>query len=447
VKIAIVGTGYVGLISGVCLAARGQDVTSVDVKPEIVRTLNNGVPHLYERYLGELLHGVVKERRFRATTDLFKALEGAEAVMIAVGTPSNGSAIDLTQVQTAAQEIGRFLRGSEQFLSVIVKSTVIPGTTDTVVAGEIARSSGKSLGQFGLAMNPEFLREGAAVEDFMEPDRIVMGHEDERSLGALHDLYRSWHCDKLCVNTRTAELIKYANNALLATQISAINEIANLAAAIGNIDIMDVVRGVHLDRRWNPIDGGERVNPSILSYLVPGCGFGGSCFPKDVQALCSQGADFSLPMHMLKAVLAVNEAQPLQVVEILEREVGELSGKNVLLLGLAFKPDTDDVRDSASLKIADALLTKNAEITVHDPLATDGFRQAMGAKAARVKFVDDWRPEISRSKIIIIATRWPEYSEIAQMNVDGCMIFDARRMLDTRAFSNARYLSIGHRVV
>lgn len=441
-RVAIVGSGYVGLVSGVCLAAKGHDVTCVDVNPDVVLTLNDGVPHIYERHLNDLLRDVLRERRFRATTDLAATLVGVDAAIIAVGTPSHDGVIDLTHIRGVAREIGGFLRTSGKFLSVIVKSTVIPGTTDTVVGGEVAAASGKRLGQFGLGMNPEFLREGEAVDDFMQPDRIVMGHDDDRSLAIMRDLYAPWSCDKLYVNTRTAELIKYANNVLLATQISLANEIANLATAIGRIDIMDVVKGVHLDKRWSPISADGRVSPAILTYHVPGCGFGGSCFPKDVQALRSQGMERGLPMRMLNAILDVNEAQPLQVADILEREEGSLSGKNCLLLGLAFKPDTDDVRESASLKIAGALLGKGARVTAHDPVAVVNFKRAMGAEAAALSFVDDWRSAVSHSDIIVIATKWPEYDEITRMDLEGRIIFDARRMLKADALKGARYLSI-----
>jgi UDPglucose 6-dehydrogenase len=444
-KTAIVGSGYVGVVSGVCLAAKGHDVTCVDIEPAIVAALNSGRPNIYERDLEGLLRNVLEERRFRATTNLSQALNEVDAVIIAVGTPTQDGVIDLSYVRKIAGDIGLFLKESDKFLTTIVKSTVLPGTTDEVVGGEIAAASGKRLGDFGLGMNPEFLREGQAIVDFLEPDRIVMGYEDQRSLSVMQELYAPWNCDKLFVNTRTAELIKYANNALLATQISAINEMANLAAAIGGVDIMDVVKGVHLDKRWSPIYSGHRISPSILTYLVPGCGFGGSCFPKDVQALRSQGKSYGLPMHMLGAILEVNENQPLQVADILEREIGDLSGRACLLLGLAFKPETDDVRNSASIKIAETLLTKRTKLAAHDPMAINNFKRAIGERSAAITFVDDWRSEVTRSEIIIIATQWQEYLDVLNMNVENKLIFDARRLLAARAVEKMRYLSIGRR--
>src|ERR1035441_9753931 len=296
-KIAVFGTGYVGLVSGVCLAAKGHEVVCLDLRAEVVEKLNRAQPHIHEPGLPELLRRVISETRFRATLSRDDALRDASLILIAVGTPSAEGRIDLQHIATAAQQIGACLKSSGRFVAVVVKSTVVPGTTDGPVRKILEESSGKKLGQFGLGMNPEFLREGNAVADFMNPDRIVLGHEDAETRRLLGELYRPWSCEKLEVNTRTAEMIKYANNCLLATQISAVNELANLCSKIGNVDVLQVMAGVHLDKRWNPLDpAGRRVNPAILSYLLPGCGFGGSCFPKDVQALRTLGREHGLPI-------------------------------------------------------------------------------------------------------------------------------------------------------
>ena len=445
-KITIIGTGYVGLVSGVCLAAKGHEVTCVDLRPDVVERLNAGQPHIHERGLEKLLGETLERENFQATTDLRAALSTSQAVLIAVGTPSHEGAIDLTQIRDVARQIGLYLKTQDRFLPVIVKSTVIPGTTDTLVRQEIEKSSGKTIGAFGLGMNPEFLREGEAIEDFMQPDRIVLGFEDEKTKKVLEEIYAPWDVDKLFVNTRTAELIKYANNALLATQISTMNEIANLAAAIGDIDIMDVVAGVQMDKRWNPLLDGKRVNPQILSYLIPGCGFGGSCFPKDVQALRSLGEQQKLPMPLLNAVLDVNDVQPLQVVNILEREAGDLAGRSCLLLGLAFKPETDDVRESAALKIASTLLDKGAKLSAHDPIATENFKTAMGDKSHEISFIEDWQSKATDCDIIIIATNWPEYKQLTRLDRPGLLLFDARRLLKASQIKKAKYLSIGRQM-
>jgi UDPglucose 6-dehydrogenase len=444
-KVAIAGAGYVGLVSGVCLASKGHQVVCLDVNRDIVCQLNEGKPHIHECGLGLLLNEARAARCFRATAHIADALDGAEMLIVAVGTPSVDGVIDLRYVQAIARDVGAHLANGRRTLSVVVKSTVVPGTTDTLVREEIEKA-GITRDRFGLGMNPEFLREGEAIADFMEPDRIVLGHEDERTLALLEELYAPWDCDKVRVNTRTAELIKYANNALLATQISAVNEIANLAAALGSIDVAEVVQSVHLDRRWSPVNGPTRVRPGILAYLVPGCGFGGSCFPKDVQALRSQGEQLGLQMRMLNAVLDVNEAQPGQVAEILERELGDLRERRCLLLGLAFKPETDDVRESASLKIVHSLLDRGVEVVAHDPIAAGNFRAALGSRAGQTKFVRDWQDSVADAPIVIIATKWDEYRQLPSFDLRGKTVFDARRMFDPDDLPGARYCAIGRRI-
>ncbi|NLS75090.1 UDP-glucose/GDP-mannose dehydrogenase family protein [Bradyrhizobium brasilense] len=445
-RITVVGAGYVGLVSGVCLAAKGHDVTCVDLQDDIISQLNVGVPHIYERGLPELLKSVLASAHFRATTDLRASIEMAEIAMIAVGTPSENGAIDLSAVRQCVSQIGAYLVTIPHHLSVIVKSTVIPGTTDTLVRKELEHSTGKKIGAFGLGMNPEFLREGEAIEDFMEPDRIVFGHEDERTLVRLEELYAPWDCDKVRVNTRTAEMIKYANNAILATQISVVNELANLCASVGGVDALDVMRGVHLDKRWAPITPSGRLNPQILTYLIPGCGFGGSCFPKDVQALRTQGESLGLPMKMLNAVLDVNRAQPGQIVSTLKRKLGRLSGRRTLVLGLSFKPNTDDVRESASIEIVSDLLRAEADVRCYDPLATENFKFAIGSAADAIQFSSDWRREVEWAEIVIIATRSQEYRELTSLRVAGKTVFDARRLINPAAVPLADYLSIGRRL-
>ena len=443
-KVAVIGTGYVGLVSGVCLAAKGHDVYCVDIKDDIVAQLNKGEPHIHESGLESMLKKVLLTNHFSVTTDLMQALDECQVAMIAVGTPSDNGIIDLTFVRDAAKKIGLYMKESGRKIVTIVKSTVVPGTTDTVVKNELENASGMHFPAFGLGMNPEFLREGEAIDDFMEPDRIVLGYDDSQSLACLEELYEPWTCDKVRVNTRTAELIKYANNAILATQISATNEIANLAAALGGIDAMDVVHGVTLDKRWSPVISNEKVFPPILTYLKPGCGFGGSCFSKDIQAIRSQGVSMGLEMNMLNAVLAVNENQHKQVFNLLVKHAGPLSGKNCLILGLAFKPGTDDVRESVSLKIVESLIKQGAKVVAHDPIASSNFVYAQGISSkGAVDITDDWISCINDAKIIILATAWDEYKELVTMNITDKIIFDARRMFLPTDFPLSQYLAIG----
>jgi len=445
-KVAVFGCGYVGLTSGVCLAVKGHEVTAVDIDPSVVAALEAGKPHIHEPGLAELLAEVLRVGRLKVTTDLPTALDDAEIAMLAVGTPSRAGAIDLGAIRKLARDIGAWLKTRNHFLAVVVKSTVVPGITDTVIRGEIEATSGKRLGEFGLAMNPEFLREGKAVADFLAPDRIVLGHDDPKSLALLEQLYAPWDCDKLRVNSRTAELIKYASNALLAVQISAANEIANLATALGGIDAMEVMKGVQLDRRWSPISKGSRLSPGILGYLLPGPGFGGSCLPKDLEALAAAGHALGQPMRMAEAVLGVNRAQPRQVIAKLEDAIGSLAGAPVLVLGLAFKPGTDDVRDSASSRIVEILLDKGAQVTAHDPMARDSFRRALGARSAQVTLAANWQAAVAEAGIIVVATNWPEYRALAGLDLAGKTLFDTRRMFVPDELACGLYLGVGRAV-
>lgn len=446
-RVAIVGAGYVGLVTGVCFAAKGHDVSCVDLNSDLVRNLNKGKVHIHENGLTELLKRCIKNKSFHATTSTASALAKSDVVIIAVGTPSKAGSINLNAVRQSVLQIGNELKKRRKHLSIIVKSTVIPGTTDTVVREELEKISGKSLGEFGLGMNPEFLREGNAISDFMRADRIVLGYEDVKTLEQMRRLYASWSCEKLEVSTRTAEFIKYANNCLLATQISAVNELANLADELGQVDISKVIQGVTLDRRWSPRSSqGIRIKPEILSYLKPGCGFGGSCFPKDVEALRSQGKSVGLPMHLLKAVLNINNSQPSRITRILHRRWKTLKKKQVLILGLAFKSDTDDVRQSPSKKITEDLLKAGAQVYVHDPKALANFKKTW--PTLKCTYVKDWVSLIDHVDAVIIATCWQEYSKIKSSTIlrklAGKVVVDPRRMFNQSSFPNSEYLTIGY---
>jgi len=293
------------------------------------------------------------------------------------------------------------------------------------------------------------LREGSAVKDFMEPDRIVLGADDAQSAKTLRELYLTFQTDFLEVNTRTAEMIKYANNCLLATQISTSNEIANLAAALGGIDAYEVMRGVHLDRRWNPVSSeGGRINPGILSYLIPGCGFGGSCFPKDVQAFVTQGKQLGLSMNVLDGVLKTNRDQPLQVVELLSKGLGILKGKRVAILGLAFKPGTDDIRESPAIPVIRRLLAEKVQVTASDPVANERAKEEFGGEP--VAFYANWEDAVVNADAVVILTAWDEYASVSADELKGRMsgdlIIDARNVLGDSAIPDYfRVFKIGCR--
>jgi len=449
-NVSIVGTGYVGLVSGVCIAAKGHYVTCYDIDRKVVDLINSGIPHIFESGLQELLISVLNEGMFTAKLISDGISFENDLIIIAVGTSSENGKIDLSQIKEGSELIGKYLKANDSFVSVVIKSTVVPGTTDSIVRGIIEKNSGKTLGQFGLGMNPEFLREGDAVQDFMEPDRIVLGHDDITTLERLQQLYEPWNCDKIAVNTRTAEMIKYANNSLLATQISAVNELANITTAFGGIDFLDVIKAVHTDKRWSPIlPDKSRIIPEILTYLIPGCGFGGSCFPKDVQALRSQAYEVGIEPHILNAVLKVNENQPYQVVKLLKKSLIDLENKKILLLGLAFKPGTDDVRESVSLKIIDYLLKDKARIFAHDPVAIENTKKIINDHK-NLEFTDQWETTLSSVDIIVVATKWAEYKKLSSFEyqdvITGKVLLDARRFFKPADFPQSVYLTIGRAI-
>lgn len=445
-RVSVLGTGYVGLVSGVCLAEKGHQVICVDIDPEKVEKTNRGEPIIHEAGLGDLLKKNIGNR-FGATTDLRQAVLESELSLIAVGTPFKGNEIDLTYVREVSRQIGLVLRDKATYHVVVVKSTVVPGTTQEVVLPVIEEFSGKKAGaDFGAGMNPEFLREGVAVEDFMFPDRIVLGGIDERTLDALEDLYRVFDgVDKIRTTPKTAEMIKYTANSLLATMISFSNEIGNLCAALGDIDVVDVMKAVHLDKRLCPfLPDGRRIVPQFTTYLEAGCGFGGSCFPKDVRALIAHGRKSGQPMALLQSVMQVNEQQPRHVVEILRKRFPQLQGLRLAVLGLAFKPGTDDLRESPAIPIVKELLACGAAIQAFDPAARREAKKLFDGQD--ITFSESLYDVIDGVDAVILLTRWDEFARLPELlagREPAPLFVDGRRMLDKRQF--ARYAGIGLR--
>ena len=449
-KVSIVGTGYVGLVSGVCLAHLGHQVTCVDLDAEKVDRINAGEAPIHERGLDALLVEAIG-RRLTATTDLPAAVAGSEITLIAVGTPFDGERIDLAYIEAAARQIGAALAGKDGYHTVVVKSTVVPGTTEEVVLPLLEQSSGRAAGaDFGVGMNPEFLREGEAVEDFLHPDRIVLGGIDEQSRDALAELYAVFpEVDVVRTTPRTAEMIKYAANSVLATMISFSNEIANLATAVGGVDVAEVMRGVHLDKRLSPIldrdrQQGERIVPGFTTYLEAGCGFGGSCFPKDVKALIAHGQAIGEEMALLNAVIAVNEAQPQRVVDLLSEGLGELAGRRIAILGLAFKPNTDDMRESPAIPVVQALAAAGAELVAFDPVAESEARRVFNGTA--IEYAGSLEAAIASVDAVALMTRWSEFERLPGLlagRKPQPLVVDGRRMLGKDSVAHYRGIGLG----
>ena len=440
-NVSIIGIGYVGLVTGACLAEKGHNVTCVDIDPERVAALNRAEAPIFEAGLDELLRQHVG-RTLKATTDLPAAVSDSDLTLIAVGTPFNGQTIDLTAVMAASRQIGSTLRNKTAYHVVVVKSTVPPGTTDLHVIPALEAAAGKRAGvDFGVGMNPEFLSQGEAVHDFMFPDRIVLGGNDARTVDTLEELYRPFAAARrIRTNTRTAELIKYASNALLANLISFSNEIANLCSVVGGIDVTDVMRGVHLSQYFgnHTTDG---LAP-IVSFLRAGCGFGGSCLPKDVKALIAHGRNAGLPMSLLESVIKVNEEQPGKVVALLEKHWRDLMGIRVAVLGLAFKPGTNDVRESPAFPILRELLKRGAVLTAFDPVAMDEARRVI--RDAGITYCESLSAALLDIDALIVVTPWPEFHEVPALlrgRHPAPVFVDARRAFERGSVE--RYEGIG----
>lgn len=442
-RVAVVGTGYVGLVTGACLADKGHEVVCLDVDEKRVRAVNEARAPIYEAGLDALLERTVGTT-LRASTELVPEVREADLSLIAVGTPFDGREIDLSYVREAAQQIGAALAQRDAYHVVVVKSTVVPGTTDTFVRGIVEESSGKRAGDgFGLGMNPEFLTEGQAVADFMNPDRLVLGGIDERTVDVLEELYAGFpDVPRIRTTPRTAEMIKYASNALLATAISFANELANLCTALGGVDVADVMRGLHAGQYLTPVATGPGpITAPLASFLEAGCGFGGSCLPKDVSALVAHGERAGVDMPLLRAVLATNAGRAAVLLRHLRRQLPELRGARVTVLGLAFKPDTDDVRESPAIPVIEALLAEGAAVTVHDPAALGALERLFGGRVSGAAQLED---AIENADAIVIVTRWREYERLPALLAgleNPPPVVDGRRMLDKT--SVPRYDGIG----
>lgn len=448
-KISIVGTGYVGLVSAVCLASKGHTVICVDSMAGIVDRINHSEATIYEPYLSEYLKEAVAGKRLLATTDLEYAVKNSEISIIAVCTPYKNDSIDLGFIEKVSRDLGRLLRKKEEYHVVCVKSTVIPTTTDTFVKNIIEEESGKKAGEFGLVMNPEFLREGEAVMDFLHPDRIVIGAYDDKSFELFKKVYEVFSGAPIIrVSLRTAELIKYASNSLLAMLISYSNEIAAISEAVGSLDVEEVLYGVSLDKRLSPQIDGKLIRPGILKYLKAGRGYGGSCLPKDVKALVAFSEQKGYVPKLLNATTEINEKQVEKIVDRIEKELSGIEGRRILVLGLAFKQNSDDIRESPSIKLVKLLVERKALVSVTDPIALENAKKAL-ENIAGITYLEDCKKETLRFDAAVLMTPWQEYVKLlnegnfeqleAAILYDGCRALRKNKMLE----SGIKYIGMG----
>lgn len=431
-RIAILGTGYVGLVTGVGLANTGKHVICIDKDEEKVQKIKQGISPIYEPGLDNLLAS--NKNRIEVTTNTHDAINKSDVIIIAVGTPFNGDEIDLTYIRQASKEIGEALKGTNDYKVVVVKSTVIPETTETVVKPIVLQYSGKDENDVGFAMNPEFLREGNAVEDFLDPDRIVLGVSSKKTESVLREVYSGYPDSTLLItNPTTAEVIKYTANSLLALTISYSNEVARICEQLPGVDSEEVFEGVLLDKRFSPIENGQRVTPQFSSYLRAGIGFGGSCFPKDVKAFHAFAEKKNIDTRLLGGLLDINKTQLQHVFNL---GINNHSGnpKKIAILGMAFKPNTDDIRESPGVKLAQIAIDQNYEVTVHDYIALENAKTHFNNK---VTYEKDPLEAVKEADLIYVTTIWDDYLNYSDEEYFSNMKKNAI-MIDTRSHFKER---------
>lgn len=435
-KIAIVGTGYVGLVTGTCFSEMGVDVTCVDVQESKIESLKKGIIPIYEPGLEDMVHRNYNAGRLKFTTDLRECLDDVEVVFSAVGTPpdEDGSA-DLKYVLEVARTIGRNMN---KYILVVTKSTVPVGTAQKVKATiqeELSRR-GVQL-DFDVASNPEFLKEGNAVDDFMKPDRVVVGVESDRAKGLMERLYKPFMLNNyrlIFTDIPSAEMIKYAANSMLATRISFMNDIANLCELVG-ADVNMVRKGIGTDSRIGS------------KFLYPGCGYGGSCFPKDVKALIKTAEKNGYPMRVLKAVEEVNETQKgILFDKLMKYFNGDIKGKQIAMWGLAFKPETDDMREAPALVLIDKLTEAGAEVKAYDPIAMNECKRRIGDK---ISYASDMYDAVLDADALLMVTEWKEFRlpswGVLKKTMKQAVVIDGRNIYDKRDLQEQKidYICIG----
>lgn len=442
-NITILGTGYVGLVTGLSLADIGHNVICVDNDQEKIEMLRNCEIPFYEDGVSELLKKNLS-KNINFSEDLQKSLYDSEILFIAVGTPFDGNKIDLTYIEDVSKEIGKCLKEMNSYKTIVVKSTVIPGTTLNVVAKIIEVNSGLKRNKgFGIGMCPEFLREGTAVYDSMNPDRIVIGAENTKCSKLIKKVFSSFDCtDIIETSTTTAELIKYTSNSFLASLISFSNEISNYCMRFDNVDVKDILNGLHLDKRLSPIINGERITPEIIEFIKAGCGFGGSCFPKDVKALIADGDNKKVDMKLLKSVIDINENQPNKLIDLFKKHHTTTKNHKVGVLGLSFKPGTDDMRESPSIKLIYELKKLETIVYAYDPVAVKNAKKLFAD--LDINYVNNMKEVVNNADSIFIVTSWNEFNKLPDVLNSlkkAPLIIDGRRMLDKNKIK--KYEGIG----
>jgi len=437
-SISIIGLGYVGLCTAATFASRGIRTVGIDIDEARVEQIRKGKAPVYEPQLDRMLKSAVKRKLLGATNDISGAT-GTDTTFLTVGTPSQQSgSIDLSYIKNASEDLGKVLREKRGYHLVVVKSTVVPGTTNGTVKSSLEQSSGKNVGpKLGLCANPEFLKEGTAINDALHPDKIVIGSNDKKSASQLSKLYRRFYGRKLppiiVTNPESAELVKYASNAFLATKVSFINTVANIAQQMPGVDVGTIAEAIGLDPRIGSL------------FLKAGPGYGGSCFHKDLQALINYSQNNAYDPMLFRATEDANEQQANRVVEMAEKLLGSLSNKTVAVLGLAFKKDTDDIREAASLRVINQLKKMGARVVAYDPMAIPNAKKVF---SEQIDYAENPHSALKGADCAIIMTEWDQFRKIKAKDFQGYMktpnLVDARRIYDPEEYRELNYAAIGH---
>ncbi len=412
--VGVVGLGFVGLTAAVGFALKGQNVLGYDKDNNKLRQISNGTAPFYEKDFDKSLSEALRKGFY--TTDRIEELtKESDIIFICIGTPSTSEGADLSHLHDSIRKIAGVLNN---YTVLVIKSTVPPGTSRELAI--MMERKGIAIGkQVGLVNNPEFLREGVALKDFIEPDRIVIGEYDQKSGDVVESLYKPFNAPVWRVSLTTAEFVKYLSNTLLSTLISFSNETATFAETVGDVDVRAAFQILHKDKRWYGSPA------SMTSYAWPGCGFGGYCLPKDTYALIKKAEKMGVKMDLLRAVLEVNNQRKAHLVDLLQKKLGDINGKIIAVLGLAFKPDTDDVRDTPAAEIIKILLEKGARVIAYDPMAVDTFKESYDFQ---IEYAGSLEQSVKSADGVFVTTAWEEFADVSRLFPDK-VILDGRYLL------------------
>ena len=445
-KIGIVGAGYVGITTGICLAAKKHSITIFDIDSQKINKISYKKLPFFEKGLQELLEETISENTLNPTSNINSLVQNSDGCFICVGTPNKNNSIDVSQIKKSVIDLCKAIKSNNKDNYVIVvRSTVVPTTTREIllpVIQEILKNQ-----PFHLCVVPEFLREGNALDDFMNPDKIVIGSIDDYGTNFVKNVFDDFkeQCEFIETNLESSELIKYTNNAFFSMLISFSNEIANISEKLPNVDPYPILRALVLDKRITSKIGDKKIVPNLNSYLIPGCGFGGSCFPKDVKAIMNFAHSQKINTPLLDAVLQINDERPQKMVSLCESLLGTLLDKKITILGLTFKPDTDDLRSSPAIDAINILLKNGANISAYDPTLTNSLDSL--SLPQNCHYAQTIEESLRNSDAVMVFTKWKEFSslnsEILEKFMKVPLIIDGRGFLNKEQFNDGTFYKIG----